>query len=370
MKFIDVARIRVKAGDGGAGAVSFRREKFVPKGGPDGGDGGLGGSVILRANAHLNTLLDFHFKKTYRAERGAHGQGALKTGKSGKDMVLQVPAGTVVRDANTAEVLGDLTLDGDEVVVARGGAGGRGNAAFATATNQAPRIYEVGEPGEEREIELELKLLADVALVGFPNAGKSTLISVISSAKPKIADYPFTTIVPNLGIVRVGDSGSFVVADIPGLIEGAHRGKGLGVQFLRHIERTKVLVFLLDATRDDLAADYNVLLRELKLYNPELLTKPQIIAVTKIDAVGASELAALRRIRIADTSVERCPPVYFISSVARKGLRELVEAMWEYVAPLKKETSRPSTTVDVKARRRERKKQRRKPVRLHRREWE
>lgn len=370
MKFIDVARIRVKAGDGGAGAVSFRREKFVPKGGPDGGDGGRGGNVVVRANAHLNTLLDFHFKKTYRAERGAHGQGALKTGKSGKDVVLQVPVGTVVRDANTGDVLGDLTHDGDEVIVARGGMGGRGNAAFATPTNQAPRIYEVGEPGEEREIELELKLLADVGLVGFPNAGKSTLISVISSAKPKIADYPFTTLQPNLGIVRVGDRGSFVVADIPGLIEGAHRGKGLGVQFLRHIERTGVLVFLLDATREDLLADYNVLLRELKLFNPDLLTKSRIIAVTKIDAVDASRLAALRRIRFTATSAELTPPVYFISSVARRGLRELVEAMWEHVVPLKTQPPRPPTTVDVKARRRERKKQRRKPVRLHRREWE
>ncbi len=370
MKFIDFARIHVKAGDGGAGAVSFRREKFVPKGGPDGGDGGRGGSIILRANVHLNTLLDFHFKKNYRAERGAHGQGANKTGKSGKDIVLQVPVGTLVRDAERGELLGDLTVDGQELVVARGGLGGRGNAAFATPTNQAPREYEVGEPGEEREIELELKLLADVGLVGFPNAGKSTLISVISAAKPKIADYPFTTLVPNLGIVRVDEGANFVVADLPGLIEGAHAGKGLGVQFLRHIERTKVLVFLLDATREDVVADFRVLQREMKLFNKTLLDKPQIIAVSKIDLIDARALAKLRRTRFPSPHGSDAPPLHFISSVARTGLRELVQDMWRFVSPYKIELPRAEQRIDVRARRLERKKQRRKPTGLRRREWE
>ncbi|HEX9006044.1 MAG TPA: GTPase ObgE, partial [Bacteroidota bacterium] len=238
MKFVDVARIHVKAGDGGAGCVSFRREKYIPKGGPDGGDGGRGGSVIIKANRHLTTLLDFQYKREYKAQRGVHGLGSRKTGRSGEDIVLQVPVGTVIRNAETGEVVADLLHDGDEIVPAHGGRGGRGNAAFATSTDQAPRRYEVGAEGEEAELELELKLLADAGLVGFPNAGKSTLISVISAARPKIADYPFTTLVPNLGIVRVGEGAAFVVADIPGLIEGAHSGKGLGIQFLRHIERT------------------------------------------------------------------------------------------------------------------------------------
>lgn len=370
MKFVDFARIHVKAGDGGAGAVSFRREKFVPKGGPDGGDGGRGGSIVLRANAHLNTLLDFHFKKNYKAERGAHGQGANKTGKSGKDIILQVPVGTLVRDATTGELLGDLIADGQEVVVARGGLGGRGNAAFATATNQAPREYEVGEPGEEREIELELKLLADVGLVGFPNAGKSTLISVISAAKPKIADYPFTTLAPNLGIVRVDEGASFVVADLPGLIEGAHAGKGLGVQFLRHIERTKVLVVLLDATREDIVADFRTLQREMKLFNKALLEKPYIIAVTKTDLLDDAALRKLRRVQFPSSRNGHTPPIHLISSVARKGLRELVQEMWRFVSPLKIELPPPEKRIDVKARRLERKKQIRKPTGLRRRVWE
>lgn len=366
MKFIDLARIHVKAGDGGAGVVSFRREKFVPKGGPDGGDGGRGGNVVLRANAHLNTLLDFHFKTSYKAERGAHGQGGNKTGRSGKDIVLQVPVGTLVRDASTGEVLGDLTHDGEEIIVARGGRGGRGNAAFATPTNQAPREYEVGEPGEERDIELELKLLADVGLVGFPNAGKSTLISVISAARPKIADYPFTTLVPNLGIVRVDEGASFVVADIPGVIEGAHLGKGLGLQFLRHIERTKVLVFLLDSTREDPAADLSVLLRELKLFNESLLEKPRIIAVTKIDLLDDSRLAALRRASLTTDAT----PVHFISAVTGAGIRELVQEMWRWVAPLKAASeAAPDARADVRPSREGRKKQRA-GVGNRRREWE
>jgi GTP-binding protein len=366
MKFIDLARIHVKAGDGGAGSVSFRREKYIPKGGPDGGDGGRGGSVVLRANTHLNTLLDFQFKSHFKAGRGAHGLGANKTGKSADDIVLDVPLGTVVRDAQTNEVLGDLSRHNQTLIVARGGAGGRGNAAFATSTNQAPREYEVGERGEERELVLELKLLADVGLVGFPNAGKSTLISVISAAKPKIADYPFTTLVPNLGIVHIGDGASFVVADIPGLISGAHEGKGLGIQFLRHIERTKVLLFLLDGTSEDVKSDFKVLQQELKLFNEALPKKPTVIAITKIDIVDEPRLRALRNIRF------RGIPTFLISAVARVGVDALVEELWRHVAQHRV----PETELDVepptpKERRAAREKaRRRKPTRGRRRQWD
>jgi GTP-binding protein len=305
--------------------MSFRREKYVPKGGPDGGDGGNGGDVIVRANSHLATLLDFHYRREYRAGRGQHGLGSRKTGASGKDAVLEVPAGTLVRDAANGELLGDLENADDTVVIARGGKGGRGNAAFATATHQAPRDWEPGRPGEEREIELELRLLADVGLVGLPNAGKSTLISVISAARPKIADYPFTTLVPNLGIARAGEGKSFVVADIPGLIEGAHQGKGLGIQFLRHIERTKVLCFLLDATGDSLQEDHAVLVRELRLFDPSLLKKRQIIALTKVDAVPGGA-GALKRVRFGRT------PVHIISAVTGTGIRGLVAGLWTAVS--------------------------------------
>jgi GTP-binding protein len=322
MKFVDFATITLQAGHGGAGCTSFRREKFVPKGGPDGGNGGRGASIILRANRHLSTLLDFQYKRIYKAPRGEHGMGARKTGLSGTDVVLDVPAGTIVRDVSTGAIIADLVTHGDEVQAAHGGRGGRGNAAFVTSTNQAPRTFEPGEDGEEREIELELKLLADVGLVGLPNAGKSTLISVISAARPKIADYPFTTLVPNLGIVRVDTAQSFVVADIPGLIAGAHRGKGLGVQFLRHIERTRVLVFLLDATGEDPANDLRTLLAELKGFNPDLLLKPRLIVFTKIDALPAARVAALRRKRI-----DRATPLA-ISAVAGTGVPALVAAIW------------------------------------------
>lgn len=366
MKFIDFAQIHVKAGDGGAGTVSFRREKFVPKGGPDGGNGGRGGSVILQANAHLNTLLDFQFKKQFKAQRGAHGLGSNKTGKSGEDLVIDVPVGTIVRDVSSGEVLGDLTEAGERLVVALGGLGGRGNAEFATSTNQAPRQYEVGEPGEEREIELELKLLADAGLVGFPNAGKSTLISVISAAKPKIADYPFTTLVPNLGIVRVAEGASFVVADIPGLIEGAHQGKGLGIQFLRHIERTKMLVFLLDGTGDDIESDFAVLKKELKLFSKDLLKKPAVIAVTKIDAVDEAKLKELKKKKFK--GVKAFP----ISAVANIGVRELVDEIWKYVAVFKRDDMRPAPTSPTPKERRDarEKARRRKPTRNRRRDWE
>ncbi|MBP1657724.1 MAG: Small GTP-binding protein domain [Bacteroidetes bacterium] len=327
MKFVDMATIRVRAGDGGSGCISFRREKYVPKGGPDGGNGGRGGSVILRANRHLATLLDFQYKRSYTAKAGDYGMGAKKTGKSGEDITVEVPEGTLVRRAGTNEILVDLVKHGDEFLVARGGRGGRGNSEFATATDQAPRRYEQGEPGEELEIELELKLLADVGLVGLPNAGKSTLISVISAARPKIADYPFTTLVPNLGIVRIDEGKSFVVADIPGLIEGAHDGKGLGLQFLRHVERTRVLVFLLDATRGTLKEDLAVLTRELRLHNAALVRKKSLIAVTKIDALDESSLRQHKRERFGRKNV------HFISAVAGTGVRELVDAIWNELKP-------------------------------------
>ncbi len=325
MKFVDSALIHVKAGDGGVGCVSFRREKFVPKGGPDGGDGGRGGSVVLRANGQLNTLLDFQYKKSYAAPRGEHGLGSNKTGKSGHDITLEVPAGTLIKDVATGEVLGDLVNSGDTVVVVKGGKGGRGNSAFATSTNQAPREFEQGVPGEERDIELELKLLADVGLVGFPNAGKSTLISVISAAKPKIADYPFTTLVPNLGIVRIDYGKSFVVADIPGLIEGAHTGKGLGIQFLRHIERTSVLVFLIESTSENPKADYKTLLNELTRFNEELADKPKVIVISKTDIVDEKAIKTLKKLKFGKT------PVHHISAVSGDGVKGLVKEMWKHI---------------------------------------
>jgi GTP-binding protein len=326
MKFVDLARISIRAGDGGVGCVSFRREKFVPRGGPDGGNGGRGGDIVIRANRHLATLLDYQYRRTYRAPRGAHGLGARKTGPSGKSIILEVPVGTLVREIRNGEVIADLLRDGDEIVAARGGRGGRGNAEFATASNQAPRKFEHGEEGEEREIELELKLLADAGLVGLPNAGKSTLISVISAARPKIADYPFTTLVPNLGIVSIGEGRSFVVADIPGLIEGSHSGKGLGLQFLRHVERTRVLVFLLDGTQDDLRKAYNTLQRELRLFDPHLLRKPQLVAITKIDSIPDARAARLRRMRFHSARP------HLISSVTGAGIKELVRSMWTLIS--------------------------------------
>lgn len=332
MKFIDSAKIHVKAGDGGVGCVSFRREKFIPKGGPNGGDGGRGGDVIVTANKQLNTLLDYQYKTKYKAPRGEHGLGSNKTGRSGHDVVLEVPTGTMIRDLGSNELICDLLNDDQQIVVAKGGRGGRGNAAFATATNQAPREYELGEAGEEREIELELKLLADVGLVGFPNAGKSTLISVISAAKPKIADYPFTTLVPNLGIVRVETGRSFVVADIPGLIKGAHSGKGLGVQFLRHVERTKVLLFLIEATSSNPKEDYTVLLNELKLFNRALPRKPKIIALTKADLLNEQERRAIKKIKFGVV------PTLLISSVANFGIDKLILAMWKAIDGKKRQS--------------------------------
>lgn len=329
MKFIDTAEIRVKAGDGGAGCTSFRREKFVPRGGPDGGDGGRGGNVTFLANRHLTTLLDFQYQRVHTAARGEHGMGSRKTGRSGKSIVLEVPVGTLVIDAASGETVADMIAEGQEFIAARGGQGGRGNAAFASATNQAPRNYEQGAAGEERELLLELKLLADVGLVGFPNAGKSTLISVISAAKPKIADYPFTTLTPNLGIVRVDMGRSFVVADIPGLVKGAHLGKGLGIQFLRHIERTRILVFLIESISEDPLAEYKILLEELHLFNKNLSSKPRIVVLTKADLVYRKKEDAIVKIKFPRVKGGRSPvPCHVVSAVSGYGIKDLVAEMW------------------------------------------
>lgn len=285
VKFIDYVEIHVEGGHGGMGCVSFRREKYVPKGGPDGGDGGKGGSVILQVDPQLQTLQDIRYHSTYRAPDGAHGDGANKTGASGRDVVLRVPLGTVVRDRETDEIITDMTKENQRSIIAKGGDGGKGNTRFKTATDQAPRKATPGFSGEKRDISLELKLLADVGLVGYPNAGKSTLISRISAARPKIADYPFTTLTPNLGVVKYGDFSSFVVADIPGLIEGAHEGKGLGDQFLRHIERTSLLLFIIDVNTEDIIRSYKELNAELNEYDKSLANKPRFLVVSKMDTV-------------------------------------------------------------------------------------
>ncbi len=287
MQFLDRAKILVKGGDGGNGVTAFRREKFVPRGGPSGGDGGRGGSVSMEATTQLNTLLQFRFNPEFRAGRGLHGEGDKRHGRDGEDRNIPVPVGTVVTDAETGEFFHDFSEPGERLVIARGGRGGRGNAHFATSTNRAPRHHEDGQPGEVRTLQLELKLIADVGLVGFPNVGKSTLISRISAARPKIADYPFTTLEPHLGVVAYGDEGSFVVADIPGLIEGAHEGSGLGLEFLRHVERTKLLAHVIDVSSSgrDPIDDFLTIRRELELYKPDLLRKPQIVVASKMDAI-------------------------------------------------------------------------------------
>lgn len=321
--FVDEANLEVAGGDGGNGCLSFRREKFVPKGGPDGGDGGDGGSVVLVADADVRTLLPFRYRSIFRAERGRHGQGACKAGRSGRDVVVRVPPGTVVTDAENGTALADLARAGDRFVAARGGRGGRGNARFATPTNRAPRRHEPGGTGEARRLRLELKLLADVGLVGMPNAGKSTLISRISAARPKIADYPFTTLVPHLGVVDRGDFRSFVVADIPGLIEGAHRGVGLGHRFLRHVERCRLLLHLVDPTAPgrDPVADIRVVEAELRRYRPELGRKPRILVLTKDDAVQDEE-PVRKALAFAARRRMRC---HRISAAAGTGLEALLD---------------------------------------------
>jgi GTP-binding protein len=336
--FVDEVDIHVTAGDGGRGCLSFRRDKYVPRGGPDGGNGGAGGSVYIVASPTKNTLIDFRFHPEFQAKRGAHGQGANKTGHSGVDLEIAVPIGTLVfgKDPETGELapMADLTQDGQRVLVAKGGRGGRGNARFVSSTNRAPRRTEPGETGEERFIHLELKLIADAALVGFPYAGKSTLISRISAARPKIADYPFTTLAPNLGVVTLSGDRSFVVADVPGLIEGAHSGHGLGDKFLRHVERTKVLVHLVDvsgASGRDPVDDFDIILRELELFDPKVAAKPMIVAATKMDAVDDVSRVDAHETHASDRGLS----LFRISAVSGTGLNDLLEAMWREIAAVR-----------------------------------
>ncbi|HEY6369050.1 MAG TPA: GTPase ObgE [Candidatus Sulfotelmatobacter sp.] len=331
--FIDEAKIKVKAGDGGNGCMAFRREKFVPRGGPSGGDGGKGGDIVMESSERHNTLVHFRFNPEHTAQRGRHGEGSNKTGRDGDSIVLKVPVGTIVYDDETGDKLFEFTQPDQSFVIARGGRGGRGNARFATSVHQAPREHEEGRPGEEHVYRLELKLLADVGLVGYPNVGKSTLISRISAARPKIADYPFTTLEPNLGVVAVDDAKneiSFVVADIPGLIEGAHTGAGLGTQFLRHIERTRLLVHLVDVSdasgRPDVTKDVGVIMGELGSFGAHLEDKPMIMAASKIDAMNKDKLAALKRY-----CKKHGLKLYEISAVTGKGIEELKYAMAEEV---------------------------------------
>ena len=321
--FIDYVKIFCASGHGGAGSMHLHRAKYVPKGGPDGGDGGRGGHIILRVNPQLWTLIHLRYRKVVRAEHGAPGSFGLRKGKNGEDIVLEVPQGVVVKDAETEEVIQELVEPGQEYILCQGGKGGWGNDHFKSATNQTPRYAQPGEEGQEGWFILELKVLADVGLVGFPNAGKSTLLAAITSAKPKIANYAFTTLEPNLGIVRYHDNRSFVMADIPGIIEGAHEGKGIGMRFLRHIERNSVLLFMVSCEEADVAKGYKVLLNELKEYNPELLVKDRVLAITKTDIADAKQLAKIEKKLPADI------PHVFISSVAGTGLQELKEMLWK-----------------------------------------
>lgn len=320
--FVDYVKIFCRSGSGGAGSVHMRREKFVPKGGPDGGDGGRGGHVILRGNKQLWTLLHLKFQKHIFAENGQNGSSAMKTGSDGKDVIIEVPLGTVAKDAETEEFLFEITEHGQEEIFLKGGRGGLGNTHFKSATNQTPRYAQPGEEGLEGWKILELKILADVGLVGFPNAGKSTLLSVISAAKPKIADYPFTTLVPNLGIVPYRDDKSFVMADIPGIIEGAHEGKGIGLRFLRHIERNSMLLFMVPADAEDIHKEYDILLNELEQYNPELLDKDRILAISKSDMLDQELMEEIEK-DLPDI------PYVFISSIVQQGLTQLKDMIWE-----------------------------------------
>ncbi|HYJ85477.1 MAG TPA: GTPase ObgE [Pyrinomonadaceae bacterium] len=343
--FIDRAKIRVKGGRGGNGVTAFRREKFVPRGGPSGGDGGRGGDVWIVADESLNTLLHLRYNPEHNAERGRHGEGSNCSGREGKDITVRVPVGTQIFDSTSGEFLYDLAADGSRWLAAKGGRGGFGNAHFATSTNRAPRYHQSGSEGDELELQLELKLLADVGLVGFPNAGKSTLISTISAAKPKIADYPFTTLEPHLGVVDLGDFRTFVVADIPGLIEGAHEGAGLGDRFLRHVERTKLLLHLVDVSSisgREPVSDYMTVNRELKAYNPELADRPQMVVATKVDALDEPErLESLRK----QTEIDGLP-LYVISSVTNKGTKALVAAVAAKLDELR-EANQQRETIDL-----------------------
>ena len=325
--FIDYVKILCRSGKGGAGSAHLHRAKYVPKGGPDGGDGGRGGHIFLKGNRNLWTLIHLKYQRHVFATDGQSGGENQMTGKDGEDRTIEVPCGTAVYDAETGQFLCDVTEDGQVVSLLRGGRGGRGNQHFKTATRQTPRFAQPGEPGVEKAVILELKLLADVGLVGFPNAGKSTLLSVISAAKPKIANYPFTTLEPNLGIVRYFDNRSFVMADIPGIIEGAHEGKGIGMRFLRHIERNSVLLFMVAADEPDVTKGYKILLKELEEYNPELLVKDRVLAVTKTDLIDEKQRAKIEKKLPSDL------PHVFISSVAQTGLNELKEMLWKALNP-------------------------------------
>ena len=328
MKFIDEASITVQSGDGGRGCVSFRREKFVPRGGPDGGDGGRGGDVIIKCSSHRRTLYPFRYKRQFKAQNGSYGQGKQKTGKKGDDLVIEIPLGTIITDEETNQIIKDFTQPDETCVVAEGGRGGQGNSRFKTSTHRSPRFAQPGEPGKFLKLKLELKLLADVGLIGLPNAGKSTLISGISSATPKIADYPFTTLTPTLGVVQAGWGDPFVVADIPGLIEGAHKGVGLGTHFLRHIERTRVLVHLIDASTLDPQSpltDYETINQELAKYSSQLMEKPQIVVLNKMDLPGTKEAGRAFRSAAKDREV------YTISALTRKGLDKLTAIMIQYL---------------------------------------
>jgi GTP-binding protein len=320
--FVDYVKIYCRSGKGGAGSAHFRREKFVPRGGPDGGDGGRGGDIILRGNDQMWTLLHLKYQRHIFAGNGEPGGAQQSTGASGKDVIIEVPLGTIAKREDSGELLFEITGHGDQKILAKGGRGGLGNVHFKSPTNQAPRYAQPGEPGIEAAFILELKILADVGLVGFPNAGKSTLLSVVSAAKPKIADYPFTTLVPNLGIVSYRDNRSFVMADIPGIIEGAHEGKGLGIRFLRHIERNSMLLFLVPADSKDISREYEILVNELKMYNPELLDKKRMVAITKADLLDA-ELVAEMREELPDL------PSVFISSFTGQGIARLKDMIWQ-----------------------------------------
>jgi GTPase len=334
MKFFDEALITVSAGNGGNGAVSFRREKYIPRGGPDGGDGGRGGNVIMVADENLNTLIDFRYTRQFRAKHGEHGRGADCFGKGGDDLILRVPVGTVVADAQTGEVLADLAAEGSSTIIARGGNGGLGNIRFKSSTNRAPRQSTPGEPGEQRELKLELKVLADVGLLGLPNAGKSTFIRVVSAARPKVADYPFTTLQPNLGVVRVGMNQSFVIADIPGLIRGASEGAGLGHRFLKHLQRTRILLHIIDAApldpAIDSAADAHAIIDELRQYDASLFEKPRWIVLNKIDLIPENERAAriealVQQLGYADT------PTFAVSAVTGEGCELLCKKIIQFL---------------------------------------
>ena len=347
--FVDEVDIQVSAGDGGRGCLSFRREKYVPRGGPDGGDGGHGGSVYIVATPTKNTLVDFRYHPEFKADRGQHGQGSNRTGQTAEDLEIAVPIGTLVFEKNAEDgelrLLADLTREGQRILVAQGGRGGRGNARFTSSTNRAPRRTEPGQPGEEKLLRLQLKLIADVGLVGFPNAGKSTLISRVSAARPKIADYPFTTLTPNLGVVALSDDRSFVMADVPGLIEGAHEGTGLGHQFLRHIERTKVLIHLVDvsgASGRDPVDDYETIVRELRLFDARVAAKPQIVAANKIDALDEPERLTALEAHVKAQGL----PFHRISGATGQGIDALMEAAWREIVAVREAVPPPAEEPD------------------------